>query len=116
MNRLSGQRWPRWWGGFAPNRAPCPFCGVPMRRTLRMRISGGLSPDHATRHHILPRRWGGRDTAENRIWCCLKCNGALAPLNECPAALACMYALSGSLHKRDLLRTIRHYWPPSARL
>lgn len=48
--------------------AQCPHCGV------RLDYTRGLQPNSAEPDHILPVRWGGKNTLENGRVLCRRCN------------------------------------------
>ena len=47
-----------------------------------------------TIQHLLPKRRGGSNKAENLKYCCKACNETLNGLGDCPAILACMKELA----------------------
>ena len=54
--------------GRADGVTRCPGCGV------ELDYEHGRRPDSAEPDHILPHKWGGRDTVENGRVLCRQCN------------------------------------------
>lgn len=54
---------------------PCPYCGTEMTKPVPSRTGYPQPMTMATRDHVKPRIHGGLMTPDNRVVCCLKCNG-----------------------------------------
>ncbi|UKA59172.1 HNH endonuclease [Arthrobacter sp. FW306-2-2C-D06B] len=52
----------------ANGQTRCPYCGT----TLDYDV--GLKPNSAEADHVIPHSKGGRDTIDNCIVCCRRCN------------------------------------------
>lgn len=74
----------------------CPYCGNIMIPPRRCGLRPGRVPpsNMRTRDHIRPRAWGGADAADNRRYCCQRCNQLRAALGHCIGALACVIAVA----------------------
>lgn len=70
----------------------CAYCGCAMTRSS---VPSGRSVpvNHATRQHVLAKRYGGSSEPDNLKPCCWGCNQLLAALEECPGALRCWQEL-----------------------
>lgn len=79
--------------------AACPYCGVGMTRPARGRqFKAAIHlPTDRSWDHIRPRAWGGNDSAENRRWCCRRCNELRARCGHCPAALIMAIGVANDL-------------------
>lgn len=72
---------------------PCPYCGIGMWWPSKDAVRD--SSREATLDHIVPRSWGGSHAVENLRLCCKLCNAGRAVTGDCPAALACVRAVTG---------------------
>ena len=64
-----------------------------LHEDTRCAYCGGVA--QGRRDHILPHSWGGKVTVENMRACCVRCNGLRSACGHCPAAMACLWAVTG---------------------